>query len=269
MNSINLLDKYLEERNQQLGAITARLENDPSVKAAWLIGSLGRGDGDALSDIDLWVVVEDDPLKRIIKQPRQFTAQIGNPILFLDAPQNAPEGGAYLMACYDGVVAPHIVDWYWQPFSSASLPGQVRYLFDRAGLARRDQPVRFADAAANMEMVKRPMHFISFFWMMLMISAKHTYRAPWDETLPFLPYLLDPMGSAQRFLDRDEVRDVIQIPSSRLPGEKVALLRQLANQMSDLMIRISDKGEDVPTAVLPGIDRYLNFLDLILKDKAL
>ena len=112
MKSITLLDDYLEERNQLLRTITNLLERDPIVKAAWLAGSFGRGGEDALSDFDLWVIVDDDQFHKIITQPHQYTSKIGNPVLFLEAPQNAPEGGAYLMTCYDAPVAPHIIDWY-------------------------------------------------------------------------------------------------------------------------------------------------------------
>jgi hypothetical protein len=111
------------------------------VKASWLFGSLGRGDGDALSDFDLWVVVDDDRIEDIAAQPRLFSAQFDNPVLFLDAPQNAPEGGDCLMTCYDAPTAPHIVDCYWQPYSRAFVPGQVRLLFDRAGLVHRGHTV--------------------------------------------------------------------------------------------------------------------------------
>ena len=86
------------------------LESGPHVNAARLFGSLGRGDGDALRDIDLWIVVDDDHIHRIISQPPEYSSQIGVPIFFLEAPQNAPEGGAYLMACVDAPIAPHIVD---------------------------------------------------------------------------------------------------------------------------------------------------------------
>ena len=49
-----------EERDALLGRAVALLEGDERVVAAWLAGSLGRGGGDALSDIGLWVVCADE-----------------------------------------------------------------------------------------------------------------------------------------------------------------------------------------------------------------
>ena len=95
---------------------------------------MGRGDEDELSDLDLWVILNNVDIECIIARPPKYTSQIGNPVLSLEAPQNAPQGGAYLMTCYDAPIAPHIVDWYWQPQSLAYIPGQVRLLFDKVGL---------------------------------------------------------------------------------------------------------------------------------------
>ncbi len=120
------LNAYLEERSRLLRTVQSLLENDPGVKAAWLAGSFGRGEEDALSDLDLWVVVDDSLIGKVIAQPRPYAAQVEAPILVVEAPQNAPVGGAYLMACYDAPTAPHIVDWYWQPRSLAYIPSQAR-----------------------------------------------------------------------------------------------------------------------------------------------
>ena len=43
------------ERDALLARAVERLQADARVGAAWLFGSLGRGEEDALSDLDLWV----------------------------------------------------------------------------------------------------------------------------------------------------------------------------------------------------------------------
>ena len=60
MKSAALLDHYLHERTLLLKTISEFLARYPRVKAAWLFGSMGRGDEDALSDIDLWVIVDSE-----------------------------------------------------------------------------------------------------------------------------------------------------------------------------------------------------------------
>ncbi len=265
MNSAAILDQYLEERNQLLHAIIQLLKRDATVKAAWLFGSLGRGNGDVLSDIDVWVVVEDDLIHNITTEPLQYTSQIGHPILSVEAPQNAPEGGAYMMTCYDAPVAPHIVDWYWQPLSRAYISGQVRLLFDRVGLIHRDQSVQFPSRPAIKAMIDRPNHFISFFWMMLMITAKYAYRSPWAEQMELLPLLIDPIVKAQQFLGQKNILQSNNFPPHRLPSEKIHLLYELADQMRTIMTTISETGEEVPFLIPSGVNRYLKMIELVIE----
>ncbi len=260
MESTNLPERYLAERNQLLRWVSDQLESDPGVVAAWLFGSLGRGTADPLSDIDLWVVVKDAKIDRLISKPHAYASQVGQPILFVEAPQNAPIGGAYLMTGYDAPVAPHIVDWYWQPRSLAYIPNQVRLLFDREGLRRDDQTPRFQGGPAKKEIIERPIHFLSFFWMMLMITAKHVARAPQAESMALLPMLVDPLVQAQRFLGGQKLLLLQDLPDHPLPGEKIRLLYQLADRMRSLTESIAARGEAVPDLVIPGAYRYLELV---------
>src|SRR5437868_5689604 len=102
------------ERAALLQRAIALLKADERVCAAWLFGSLGRGDADDLSDLDLWVVVEDEHIEEIVAARRDYVARLAEPLLMEEAPQNAPAGGGYLLALYGGDGGPHQVDWYWQ-----------------------------------------------------------------------------------------------------------------------------------------------------------
>lgn len=97
-----LLERRQEERAALLKHAHETAEADPRVAAAWLFGSFGRGEPDALSDLDLFLVVGDAYLDAVAGERRAFVARVGEPILLLEAPQNAPPGGAYLMALYEG-----------------------------------------------------------------------------------------------------------------------------------------------------------------------
>lgn len=114
-----ILSTFQAEREALQKQIIATLQNDKRIVAAWLFGSLGRGTADALSDIDIWLVVADTFIQDIVAHRQQFVAQIQDPAFFVEAPQNAPQDGGYLMAYYDMPTGPHQVDWYWQPQSLA------------------------------------------------------------------------------------------------------------------------------------------------------
>lgn len=260
---------YLDERNALLQKITSLLESDSRVGAAWLFGSLGRGDADALSDLDLCVVVSDDAIQSVVAERRQYVTRVGEPVLILEAPQNAPVGGAYLMAAYDAPAGPHIVDWYWQPRSSAFIPPQTQLLFDRVGLAAGDAPMSFVGGRPDPVLESQPIHFISFFWMMWLVTAKHIARAPYAETIPLLFYVLDPFCKTQRFLGLPEdpryLSDVL--PSLPTPREKLDTLRRLADEMVGLMKQVVATGQAVPEAIVPGAYRYLALIDTVIKGR--
>jgi hypothetical protein len=263
MKATGWKEKYQQERDNLLTIISDQLAVDPGVKAAWLFGSLGRGDADALSDVDLWVVTEPEYVDRIKADPLSHVTGNGKLILSLSGPQNAPKGGAYQMACYDDEVAPHIVDWYWQPASEAFIPANVQLLFDKAGLARNDQPILFDDQQENRHSIEEPFHTISYFWMMLMITAKYAYRYPWAEEMELLPYLMDPLYKAEQY--SGVIKDLwhYEQPHTQ-PIEKVQLLFSLADQMHSTMNLLSSLSTEVPEGVFEGVLRYLNFIKQLL-----
>jgi hypothetical protein len=57
-----------------LADITARLRDDPRIRAAWLIGSLAGDNADAFSDVDLLLAVADDALTALVADWRAFVA---------------------------------------------------------------------------------------------------------------------------------------------------------------------------------------------------
>ncbi len=95
---------------------------------------------------------------------------------------NAPIGGAYLLALYEGAAGPQHVDWFWLPESEARRPDQATVLFDRAGLSRK------SSARGAMHRASGPPlgpstpptdlleHKIAFFWAMSFIVAKYIAR---------------------------------------------------------------------------------------------
>jgi predicted nucleotidyltransferase len=174
------LNEELAQRVRDRGALLRRatevLEADRRVVAAWLLGSLGRGDEDEWSDLDLWVVVRDDAIREVADGRREYVRALGEPLLLVEAPPNAPPGGAYLMVYYRAEGGSQQVDWYWQPQSGAVVPPQVRVLFDQVGLPPAAPPAELIPEARARALSL----IIPDFWAMLPIAAKKVVRGqPW------------------------------------------------------------------------------------------
>jgi len=184
----------------------------------------------------------------------------------VEAPQNAPPGGAYLMALYDGEAGPYEVDWYWQARSGAEVPSDAHILFDRAGLPPSGRPNEFnhsetppalREAQEAMSPAARRAdegrNTVSLFWAMLLIYASHIARGPSGEDIPFLPMLQSLLGDTQQFLG---------LPRETAPatGARLAVLREMGARMEALMPQLEGEGVDVPTAIAARAYRYLNMM---------
>ncbi|MEX2394016.1 MAG: hypothetical protein WD826_06025 [Actinomycetota bacterium] len=113
-----------------LDEITIGLAGDRRVDALWVAGSVGRGDGDALSDLDLVLVAapgcEDELVDDRFELPKAF----GPVALLLDSPQNAHVRGSQVNVIYDSDPLPLWVDWNVFP-PMDSRPGDVRVMFEK------------------------------------------------------------------------------------------------------------------------------------------
>ena len=107
-----LLDAFADQRTRTVHTLANALRADPRIAAAWLFGSLARREEDALSDIDIWVVVRDEDAKQVIENRRRFVTTLGNPIHIQDAPHNAPANGGYLLTLYPTPLGVQHIDWY-------------------------------------------------------------------------------------------------------------------------------------------------------------
>jgi hypothetical protein len=117
------------------------LRGDDRVGACLLAGSLGRGAGDAWSDVDLVVVFRSDAGSVLVRGDA-FAAGFGDALFVFDSPWNAPLDGAQVNALYDvGGVWPLYVDWDLWPVARGVIASDVRVLFDRVGLPVFDGPL--------------------------------------------------------------------------------------------------------------------------------
>jgi hypothetical protein len=119
-------------RQQALDRLTKAGEN-AGVGALLLIGSLGRGGGDAWSDLDLIAVPGDQYTGLDVAE--LFGAQV---LATVQAPRNAPIGGDYLGVCLEVSGLPLWVDWYQWPRVTAAVPSDGTPIFDSVGLPASD-----------------------------------------------------------------------------------------------------------------------------------
>ncbi|MES2462575.1 MAG: nucleotidyltransferase domain-containing protein [Armatimonadota bacterium] len=271
------LERLLGERNTLLEAVTQRLERDTRIAAAWLFGSLGRGEGDALSDLDLFVVVRDadfDEMVGSVSARKVFIRQAGgDPIVFGEAPQNAPPQGAYAGILYAGEVSPHRADWYWQPQSMAVLPqSDAAVLFDRVGIRRSEAPVSWEYQPIPEESIEEEAsRACSGFWAMLLITAKYVARTPREDGMGLLKWAYVSLNQMERFLWLEPTAEE-GMPSTEAadgrtedytdPHIKLALLRRLTARMQDLSPLLAARGVLLPDGkIVSQSYRYLDLLE--------
>ncbi len=260
------LAAHRAEREEWLTATHAQLEDDERVDAAWLFGSLGRDDGDELSDIDLFVIVNDAEFDELVARRYDFLARIAQPLLVLEAPQNWPPGCVYNMALYPGASGPHQVDWYWVRRSAARLPTETRLLFDRIGLAQQESPTHF-DYAPVPERTPEEVatQNVNSFWVMWLIAAKYIARYPWKANLGVMRWVHYHLGKIAAFVDV-----AVDLPETEpphpSPAEKIARLRELDWLVEPLLPAVVAKGGSIPEQIVPYAHRYLALVEAIAHD---
>jgi predicted nucleotidyltransferase len=127
-------------REAWLGRAIERLEADPAISAAGFVGSLGRGDADDWSDVDLLIVVPDDQVSHYAD-----ATQLPRPDLVtwsIDARHNAPRGASAIGIDYGIDGLPLHVDWHVYPRSQVAWVADARVIFDEQGLRRLDDTFR-------------------------------------------------------------------------------------------------------------------------------
>jgi len=260
-----LLQNYRAERDELLHRIQQVLNNDDRVRAAWLWGSVGRDEADELSDLDVWIVVADEYLDEVAAQRRTYVAQIGAPLVIVDAPQNAPINGAYLLAVYASDIGPHQVDWYWQAQSAACVPPDAHLLLERVTLPHSDTGPSFpgTQKPPQRSALEQITHTIHFFWAMLPIVAKYIARSPTEKQIELLDLVQHPLTEVQTFLDISaSVAQDEDIRSVSEPVQKLDLLRAYVTKMETMLPSTAAHGVAIPEAtIVSQVRRYLDLVE--------
>jgi hypothetical protein len=199
--------------------------------AAWLGGSLGRGDADDFSDIDLHLAIADAACAQLTENRRGFVSQFGDALLIQEAPQNAPPDGAFLLVLYRGQAAPVEVDWSWRAASAAAIPDNALILFDGSPGLRSSSLWRTpSDDEISLG--------TTFFWAMAFIVAKKLARGDTVGAFDLLRAMRRARDRVQDYLAGQPAPPWGAIPAPAVPlpppdrdgqrAELIALLDQMA-----------------------------------------
>jgi predicted nucleotidyltransferase len=189
MSAIDMVARQAVRRDAWLREVAHELEEDDRMLAAWLVGSLGDGSADELSDIDMVVVIDERYAEAVLSHPAEEVARFGETVWSQSVPGNAPSGGAYVSAGFQSAPLPIAVDWYWQAFGQAVLPSDARLLFHQAAIPSANPPASFAElmsrrnsrvGADTDRRTPSDADRVAFFWAMVPVAAKYAARG-WDE----------------------------------------------------------------------------------------
>jgi Nucleotidyltransferase domain len=116
-------------RDRLLDEVLGLLDADPAVDGVALVGSLGRGEEDNWSDIDLFILASDQFIRRFMSEPA--ASPWARADLLSDGRHNSPAGAASLGATHIRSGLPLWVDLHVHAADRASWPTDSQVVFQR------------------------------------------------------------------------------------------------------------------------------------------
>lgn len=261
----NSLNVYRESRDVLLSEIVKTLSIDERFMAAWLTGSFSRNDADAVSDLDLNLVVSDSYSENLCKRAGQISpqttkerldlfSQFGTPAIIHENNYNAPEGGTFTFTLY---AKSHLmIDWILIPQSKAYRPSQAYILFEKSRI-----PITPPAEAESLEQrVKKASERVAFFWMMLAVTAKYIIRqdcvfvTQWLEELNRMLQEIERLIAGQTREYQRGSRSTLE-PTSE--GQKQAIYK-LGERMENILPELIKMSEQVLLSPMPEIKALLD-----------
>jgi hypothetical protein len=262
------LTDYAAARESLLAEILTFLTNDGRFVAAWLTGSLGRGEEDAVSDLDLNVVVADSYAEKLCARPWQvgtgttderlaLVSRFGRPTVIHENHHNAPEGGSFTFILYAETAL--MVDWILVPQAQAKRPQESRLLFDKAGIATQS----LAAPESLEQRMERASERVTFFWMMAAVAVKYLVRQDQVRFHIILDCLHGLVRSVKRLVTGEVSRyqrgSLVGLATTQ--GEQVGRVRRICGQMLDLMSEVENLGGSVPSSPMLAIETLLGLAE--------
>jgi nucleotidyltransferase-like protein len=116
-------------RDRLLDQVLGLLEADPAVAGVALVGSLGRGEEDNWSDIDLFILASDPFIRQFMNEPAASPWARGH--LLSDGRHNTPVGATSLGTTHIRSGLPLWVDLHVHPADRTPWPTDSRVVFER------------------------------------------------------------------------------------------------------------------------------------------
>jgi hypothetical protein len=116
-------------RDRLLDQVLGLLEADPAVAGVALVGSLGRGEEDNWSDIDLFILASDQFIRQFMNEPAASPWARAN--LLSDGRHNSPAGATSLGTTHIRSGLPLWVDLHVHPAGRTPWPTDSHVVFER------------------------------------------------------------------------------------------------------------------------------------------
>ena len=242
------LKNYLRSRNVLITSLVTELSNDQRILAAWLTGSYGRNEADAVSDLDLTVVIAEPHHKVLCARQEQVShtttperlellSRFGTPALIHENNHNAPEHGTFTFVLYSKSAL--MIDWVLIPSTNAERPSQSVLLFDKGNF-----PVAIPPLPESPEESKRVVAELwSFFWMMTAVTIKYIVRGDLVFVQTWLENLHEKLWEIERRMQRVSWQEAYRRGSHSqfqpTRDQQIESLKQLGQRMRELEPRIA------------------------------
>jgi hypothetical protein len=231
-------ERWARLRDAWLEATASVLDVDRRVLGWGLVGSFGRGDADAWSDLDLLVFVHD-------RYFGEFTSPTTNEYwsgadLFVDARRNVPAGATSVGSLYVRDGLPIGVDWYVYPASMAAWPHDC--------VRRRGAEVVPSVGATFAEWNGRGPR------QPPLAHDGNDSRQAWLSMVPI----------AGKYVARraPAAAPMIEFLGGRAPGDDPG------DQLASLRDRVASLGDDSPPWLVGAVNAYLALVESTIHDRA-
>jgi predicted nucleotidyltransferase len=239
-------------REPLLTRIVEHLEADARVAAGWVAGSIGRGEDDAWSDLDLHVAVYDQHAAAFWSEMPKLYERIGRTVLIQqEMLSNAQTGGHLQLVVFDGL-------WRWTgtsaPLSLARRAPWHVLLFARVAVPLATPP-KVSPEDRRTQCQERPV----FLWAMAPIAVKYIARGDTSRAVGQIGLVRNAFIALWRLVEtgcavnglnqpiEPELKRMLPVLRSIIdPNACLAALHQLCDRTVELHPRLAMLGVEIP-----------------------
>jgi predicted nucleotidyltransferase len=264
MSTMNAsLKDYLRSRNVLITSLVTELSNDERILAAWLTGSYGRNEADAVSDLDLTVVIaephheilcvrQEQVSHKTTRERLELFRRFGEPTVIHENNNNAPEPGTFTFVMY--AKSALMIDWVLIPVANAERPTHSVLLFDKGNLPVAAPPVPEEREESKKAIAK----LWSFFWMMTAVTIKYIVRGDLVFVQTWLEQLHKTIREIEIRMEGNSLQEahrrgsLSQLQPTR--EQQIETLQQLCQHIRELKPRVAAFLEFTPADPSAEID---------------